>query len=97
MRVRRGVGATTDTFPFTVNVQSAGSLDWHPPNTPDSWFATNTDTALTCAQMIAAGTDVSGTDCAAPAVLSKLPSWAIPAGIGLIVFMMFSGGGGRRR
>jgi len=69
MRVRRGVGATTD-FP--------------------------TDTPLTCAQMSAAGVDLSGTDClATPAVTSSMPSWLIPAGIGLLVAILFMGGGRR--
>lgn len=73
------VGAAPST---TVNVSPSGV------NTIQE-----TDSPLTCAEMQAAGVDLSGTSCAA----SAIPSWAIPAGIGVLILFLFMGGGGGRR
>ena len=89
MIMRRGVGATTDSFPYTVKAPSSASdLTWNPPPTSASWFVANQDAPLSCQDLISSGVDVSGTDCAPT---SGLPSWAIPAGLAALGFLLVMG------
>jgi hypothetical protein len=48
------------------------------------------DTPLSCADMAAAGVDLSGTTCA-----SSMPGWVIPAAVGVLMFALFMGSRGR--
>ena len=80
--ILRGIGAT-----YGPTDQQLGNV------TPASWFAANTDTPLSCSDMIAAGADVSGTSCASP--LSSLPGWAVPVGVGIVAFVLLMIGGRR--
>lgn len=102
MIFRRGVGSAIDAAqPVTgsaAGAASAAGATYGPSlgqlgATPDSWFAANVDTPLSCSDLLAAGADVSGTSCASP--LSSLPSWAIPAGVGVVAFLLLMIGGRR--
>ena len=72
------VGAAPSTV---VTVNPSG------PNTVQVQDSFPVDTPLTCAEIIAAGADVSGTDCAP----SGLPGWLIPAAIAALIFGLMVG------
>lgn len=56
------------------------------PNVVQTEDSFPTDTPLTCADMRAAGVDVSGMDCG-----SSMPGWLIPAAVGTLIFAIFMG------
>jgi MYXO-CTERM domain-containing protein len=97
MIIRRGFGATS------VGVSESGVNtcvgDCGETVTPDSWFAQNMDTPLTCAEIIKTGADVSGTTCAGSAAGSLsgiISQYGIYIALGLAAAALFAAGGRRR-
>lgn len=73
------VGAGPSTV---VNVSPSGV------NTVEDWFTQNVDEPLTCAEMLAAGADLTGTTCAS-SPLAGMPGWVIPVGVAVLAFAIF--------